>query len=272
MYCIKCGADNLEAAKFCRKCGADLSEQQTGGENRPVRTPTTSSAEAAATPPLAGGEPEEEETRVVPRFEVRESEIIPVRDELDAIADEAKAYVAPRPAGGERLENHPVGETPPPLLRKEGSLSDDEAKIFAITPTLVFVKMGYVAAALGAIFLVAIFSAFSAVPTWIAVLIGLMLFLIPAVYHVRRKLVRYTLTDTNLEIDQGLIARTTRHVPLRRIQDVTVSATPWQRVLGIGDLVIDNASDEGGKVVLKDINTPKSYADSLLKQMRRIEK
>jgi len=254
MYCIKCGADNLEAAKFCRKCGADLSEQQTGGENRPVRTPTTSSAEAAATPPLAGGEPEEEETRVVPRFEVRESEVIPVRDELDAIADEAKAYAGDKPA---------ASNTTSP---------DDEAKIFAITPTLVFVKMGYVAAALGAIFLVAIFSAFSAVPTWIAVLIGLMLFLIPAVYHVRRKLVRYTLTDTNLEIDQGLIARTTRHVPLRRIQDVTVSATPWQRLLGIGDLVIDNASDEGGKVVLKDINTPKSYADSLLKQMRRIEK
>ena len=34
---------------------------------------------------------------------------------------------------------------------------------------------------------------------------------------------------------------------------------------------IDNASDEGGKVILKDINSPKEYADTLLRQMRRLE-
>ena len=47
---------------------------------------------------------------------------------------------------------------------------------------------------------------------------------------------------------------------------------PGHYFVGFRDLVIDNASDEGGKVVLKDINTPKTYADSLLKQMRRLEK
>jgi hypothetical protein len=36
--------------------------------------------------------------------------------------------------------------------------------------------------------------------------------------------------------------------------------------------MIDNASDEGGKVVLKDINSPKEYADTLLRQMRRLER
>ncbi|MEQ1646696.1 MAG: PH domain-containing protein, partial [Pyrinomonadaceae bacterium] len=67
-------------------------------------------------------------------------------------------------------------------------------------------------------------------------------------------------------------SRTTRNVPLRRIQDVTVAATATQRLLGIGDLTIDNASDDAGKVVLKDINSPKEYADTLLRQMRRLEK
>ena len=175
--------------------------------------------------------------------------------------------------GRRDLENHPVREARPPLLRKEGS-GEQEAEIFSISPTLMFVKAGYAAAAVGALFLVAIVSGFlsSIVPTWVAVLLGLMLFLIPAFYHFKQKLVRYTLTDSKLEIDTGLVSRTTRNVPIRRIQDVTVSASVLQRLLGFGDIVIDNASDLGGKAVLKNINSPKHYADLLLKQMRMLER
>jgi len=147
-----------------------------------------------------------------------------------------------------------------------------EAEIFAITPTLMFVKAGYVAAALGALLLVGVVSAFTAISPFWAILSGLLLFLIPAFYHLKKKLVRYTLTDSKLEIDQGFISRTTRNVPIRRIQDVTVSSSAMQRLLGFGDLVIDNASEEGGKVVLKNINTPKFYADVLLRQMKRLDK
>ena len=148
-----------------------------------------------------------------------------------------------------------------------------ETEIFSITPTLMFVKAGYALAAVGALLLVAAVSVFvpAIISTWIAILFGLLLFLIPAFYHFKQKLVRYTLTDSKLEIDSGFISRTTRNVPIRRIQDVTVSATVLQRLLGFGNLVIDNASEEGGKVVLRNINTPKHYADVLLKQMRQLE-
>ena len=171
---------------------------------------------------------------------------------------------------GQEGENHPGLR--PPLLRKEGSL--DEAEIFSISPTLVFVKVGYVAAAVGALFLVAVVSVVfgAGVPTWVAVLLGLMLFLIPGFYHFKRKLVKYTLTDSKLEIDTGLISRTTRNIPIGRIQDVTVSANVMQRLIGFGDVVIDNASDLGGKAVLKNINSPKQYADVLLKQMRALDR
>src|SRR5205823_1457999 len=104
-----------------------------------------------------------------------------------------------------------------------------------------------------------------------AVVIGLLIFLIPAYYHIRQKLISYTLTESKLEIDTGFISRTTRNIPIRRIQDITVASNVWQRLLGFGDVVIDNASEEGGKVVLKNINTPNHYADVLLKQMRRLE-
>jgi putative membrane protein len=137
-----------------------------------------------------------------------------------------------------------------------------------------FVKAGYAASAIGALLLVAIVSIFlgAFIPTWVAVIVGLLLLLIPAFYHFKQKLVRYTLTDSKLEMDSGFISRTTRNVPIRRIQDVTVSATAMQRLLGFGDLVIDNASEEGGKAVLKNINTPKQYADILLKEMRKADK
>lgn len=183
----------------------------------------------------------------------------------EALAEE-ETRVAVR---GDAAENHPVGEAPTPLVGKDAS-SDEEA-IFSITPTLLFVKAGYVAAAIGALFFVALASAFAAaiVPVWLAIILGLGLFLIPAFYHVKQKLVRYTLTGSTLEIDEGFISRTTRRVPLRRIQDVTVVATVTQRLLGIGDVMIDNASEDGGKLVLKNINSPRDHADQLLSEMRR---
>jgi uncharacterized membrane protein YdbT with pleckstrin-like domain len=155
--------------------------------------------------------------------------------------------------------------------------TDDEREIFAISPTLMFVKIGYAAAALGALLLVAVLFSFESlvsikIPWWISVLLGLSVLLIPAFYHFRQKLVRYTMTDAKIEIDQGLISRTTRNIPLRTIQDVTVSATVAQRMLGFGDLIIDNASDEAGKIVLKNIDSPKKYADILLKQMRQLNR
>lgn len=195
MFCIKCGHDNLEAAKFCRKCGESMAA--------------------------------EEETRVAARG----------------------------------IE----GAT-------QSAVDRDGAEIFSIGPTLMFVKAGYVLAGIGAVLLAGISSAFiTAVSPIAAVFLGLILFLIPAFYHVKKKLVRYRLTDSTLEIDEGLISRNTRNIPIRRIQDVTVSSTATQRLLGFGDLMIDNASDEGGKVVLRNINSPKQYADVLLRQMRRLE-
>lgn len=155
----------------------------------------------------------------------------------------------------------------------ESSLDNvgDETEIFSISPTLIFVKVGYVLAAVAALLLVAVLSIFS-VSAIVTVPMGLALFLIPGFYHIKQRLVRYTLTDNKVEIDSGFIARTTQNIPIRRIQDVTVTTSIMQRLLGFGDLVIDNASDQGGKIALKNINTPQKYADILLKQMRLLDK
>ena len=152
--------------------------------------------------------------------------------------------------------------------------SGDERQIFSISPTLKFVMAGYILAAMGALLFVALLATIASdyVNIWIAILLGLILFLIPAFYHFKQKMVRYTLTDSKVEIDEGFIFQNSRNVPLRSIQDVSVSSTITQRMLGFGDLVIDNANEDGGKIVLKNINSPKKYADALLKQMRLLNK
>jgi putative membrane protein len=131
-----------------------------------------------------------------------------------------------------------------------------------------FVKLGYGLAVLGAILLVFLLALINT-PAYISIPIALALLLIPAYYHVRRNMIRYTLTDSTLAIDTGLVARTTRNIPLSKIQDVTVSASVAQRLLRFGDVVVDNASEVGGSTVLHNINNPRHYADLLLRELRR---
>jgi membrane protein YdbS with pleckstrin-like domain len=145
---------------------------------------------------------------------------------------------------------------------------DIEQTIFTVRPTLIFIKLGYALAVIGGIGLVILLAMIS-VPWYISIPLALALLLIPAYYHLRRNMVRYTLTDSKVEIDTGLIARTTRNIPLSKIQDVTVSASIPQRILGFGDVIIDNASELGGTTVLHNISNPRHYADLLLRELRR---
>lgn len=148
---------------------------------------------------------------------------------------------------------------------------DLESVIFTARPTMLFIKIGYVAAVLGAILLTVGVNMiqFVSIPLYVSLPIALALLVIPAYYHLKRNMLRYTLTDSKIEIDHGLIARTTRNIPLAKIQDVTVSASILQRLLGFGDVVVDNASEFGGSTVLHNINNPRQYADLILRALRR---
>ncbi len=160
-------------------------------------------------------------------------------------------------------------EATPPAHAED---DDIESVVFTVRPTLLFVKIGYAAAIIGAILLTVFLQLIPMlrdIPVYITIPIALGLLLVPAYYHLKRNMVRYTLTDSKIEIDYGLIARTTRNIPLTKIQDVTVSASIPQRLLGFGDVVVDNASELGGSTVLHNINNPRHYADLLLRQLRR---
>jgi membrane protein YdbS with pleckstrin-like domain len=149
-----------------------------------------------------------------------------------------------------------------------GGNQDLEHTIFTVRPTMIFIKAGYALAVLGGIALVFLLASIG-VPASISIPLALALLLIPAYYHVRRNMIRYTVTDSKLQIDTGLIARTTRNIPLSKVQDVTVSASIPQRLLGFGDIIVDNASEFGGSTVMHNISSPRHYADLLLRELRR---
>ncbi len=178
---------------------------------------------------------------------------------------------------GNRLDEDVEQETKVSVRNQDEQTDDNEKQIFSIRPTLLFVKIGYGLAIIGAFLLVALFAFVGqatgyVMPWWISILLGLSLLLIPAFFHVKQKMVRYTLTDSKVCIDEGLISKTTRNVPLRIIQDVPVSANFFQRMLGFGNLEIENANESDGKVLLRNINSPKTAAEDMLKQMRRLDK
>ena len=153
-------------------------------------------------------------------------------------------------------------------LRQERP-DDAERQIFKTRPTIFFIKIGYGLAALGALLIIILLASYTNIPWWISLPIALALLLIPAFYHLKRNMVQYTLTNHKMEIDEGFLARTTRNLPLRNIQDVTVTATIMQRLLGYGNVIIDNASEIGGETVMRNVHNPRQYADLLLRELRR---
>lgn len=195
-----------------------------------------------------------------------------VLSEETLVAGEETRVAAPRarPVPPQRVR--PLSElaerpkSPPPA--RAAHEEADEQVVFTARPTLFFIKLGYAAAALAGVLLIVLLAMLDA-SLYVSIPLALALLLIPAYRHLRRNMLRYTLTDSKIEIEEGFVAHTTRNIPLRNIQDVTVRATVFQRLLRIGSVVVDNAGGEGGTTVLRDIPEPRRHAEMLLKQLRR---
>lgn len=156
-------------------------------------------------------------------------------------------------------------------------VADKERVIFTLRPTMIFVLIRYIVAAVVVVAAAALMGVLSnknpqavnGTVTFLVILgIGIVAFAFPVYRHILRLREVYTLTDHKLEMRYGLIAKIVRNIPLRNIQDVTVTASVWQRFLNLGDIEIDSAS-ESGKIILDDIHHPERYADMILSELRR---
>ncbi|HEU4387630.1 MAG TPA: PH domain-containing protein [Blastocatellia bacterium] len=151
----------------------------------------------------------------------------------------------------------------------------EERVIFVLRPTLIFVLVWY---ALAALIVLAVAAGMgmlrgsdvvSSNLSWAVIGgVAIIIFAIPMYKHILRLRHVYTLTNHKLEMRYGLIAKTVRNIPLRNVQDVTVTSSISERLLGLGDIVIDSAS-ESGKINLANIHHPERYADQILGELRK---
>jgi membrane protein YdbS with pleckstrin-like domain len=260
MNCQTCGARLAPGVRFCGACGAAVDPETTRVSTARGEDELTRLSQGDDATRLAH---DSEATRVAARspFDDRAA-LTPSRVERLNGADEHRPQ--PQPREPRAMERQPISQPP-----ARASEADAERVIFSVRPTMLFVGLGYALAALAAVGLTVLLATYNLLPALYSVLVSLPLLLIPAYYHLRRNSLRYTLTDAKIEIDQGLVAKRTRNIPLRTIQDVTVSATIPQRLLGFGDLIIDNASEMGGKTLMHNIPSPRRRAEELLRELRR---
>lgn len=188
----------------------------------------------------------------------------------DFANEETRVAAPARPRPAQPMQVRPL-PTAPERFNADLPDAGEEKTVFTVGPTLLFVKVGYLLAVLGAFLLVALLAwqPWVSVPVFVSIPLSLALLLWPAYKHLKRNSVRYTLTDSKIEIDEGFISRTTRNIPLRNIQDVSVTTTIPQRLLRFGNVVVDNASDAAGATVLRNIPDPRRHADQILRELRR---
>jgi uncharacterized membrane protein YdbT with pleckstrin-like domain len=92
-----------------------------------------------------------------------------------------------------------------------------------------------------------------------ALVVGVRLF----VNLLRRLFTRYALTEEHLTVQSGVLSRSRKTIPIHRIQDVTYEQSVLERLLGVGDAIVESAGERGG-VGLKDLSEGRRYTDIIL--------
>lgn len=72
----------------------------------------------------------------------------------------------------------------------------------------------------------------------------------------KRVATRYTITNRRLHIKHGIVSREVQETRLGRVQDVNYSQSLLQRVLGVGDIDFDTASEDPTDFVFAGVAGP----------------
>ena len=106
---------------------------------------------------------------------------------------------------------------------------------------------------------------FRTIVTLVAVGIAL-LWLI--VVWIRWQATAYTLTDQRIKIETGVFGRSSKIIPIDRIQDCTTKQTLFGRILGYGRVEVDAAGAQGAEV-LNHLPHPGEFRDQVFVQSER---
>src|SRR5215510_43762 len=146
------------------------------------------------------------------------------------------------------------------------SFDDQDQVIFSITPTFYEVLPSYLVAVVLSLIVTA-GVAYARGSLGIALIAAAIFFIRPIFRHMRLRRTVYTLTATKLEIRTGILSKDAKNIPLRHIDNVEVSETLKERLIGIGDVLIDSAALDT-KMVLNNIKNPRKYADMIMDRLQ----
>lgn len=103
------------------------------------------------------------------------------------------------------------------------------------------------------------------------------LYLLPALIalrgvwgHLAAGMTTLDMAGDRLQYESGLLSKTTRSIPLLKVQDVTVQQTLGQRMLGLGDLSIETAG-ESSRLTIREINSPRVVAERILDKVGSLD-
>jgi uncharacterized membrane protein YdbT with pleckstrin-like domain len=105
-------------------------------------------------------------------------------------------------------------------------------------------------------------------PRWLLA-VPLLALLPPIRMHLSRRLITLRLHDDHLTLESGMLSRTRRTVDMAKIQDVTVHQSLGQRMMGVGDLMLESAG-ESGRISLQNFDSPRDLADSIIDNSKRL--
>src|SRR5580658_3915374 len=104
-------------------------------------------------------------------------------------------------------------------------------------------------------------------PAWVPAIL-LVILLPPVRMHLRRRMITLRLHDDHLTLETGFLSRTRRTVDMAKVQDVTVRQTLGQRMMGVGDLMLETAG-ESGRMALENLDHPREIADIIIASSKR---
>lgn len=97
---------------------------------------------------------------------------------------------------------------------------------------------------------------------WLLIVPGVLL-VITVVRHLGVRFTRMTITGDSLRFETGVFGKSTRNIPVSKIQDVRVDQSMKQRMFGLGNLSIETAGGASHLTIL-NVDHPQSLAEQIL--------
>lgn len=99
-------------------------------------------------------------------------------------------------------------------------------------------------------------------PRWLLA-IPFIVLLQPLRMRMALQMITLRLHDDHLTMESGFFSRTRRTLDMAKVQDVTVKQSFGQRILGVGDLMLESAG-ESGRMAILNVDNPRAIADRII--------